>query len=67
MTADEMAAAERSTIERGASGPDLMRRAAAAIADWIESHCAIVGAVTGLVGPGNNGGDTLVALGILGT
>ena len=67
VTADEMAAAERSTIERGASGPDLMRRAAAAIADWIESHCAIVGAVTGLVGPGNNGGDTLVALGILGT
>ena len=66
VTGDEMAEAERRTMDSGISGPELMRRAAIAIADWVEAHCVSAGSVVGLVGPGNNGGDTLVALGILG-
>ena len=46
-----------------------MRRVAEAIASWIDRHVMTDGAsarrITGLVGPGTNGGDALVALGIL--
>ncbi|MEI2617330.1 MAG: NAD(P)H-hydrate dehydratase [Thermomicrobiales bacterium] len=69
VTPDEMYAAERRTIDAGTTADALMRRAAEAIASWIDRHVMTDGAsarrITGLVGPGNNGGDALVALGIL--
>lgn len=65
---DQMRAAEHKAIEAGRSEQDLMRAAGQGIADWIEDRFfrgeepAIA---FGLVGPGKNGGDTLVALAAL--
>src|SRR5690606_25877298 len=67
LTATEMHRAEAAALEAGTPEPVLMRRAAEQIATWIDRRVkrphrrfAIA-----LVGPGNNGGDALVALSIL--
>src|SRR4051812_43010443 len=65
VTAAEMRAAEAAVIAGGRTEPELMRAAAAAVAAWIdirvrpriEQRRAVA-----LIGPGNNGGDALVAL-----
>ncbi|MEX2314628.1 MAG: NAD(P)H-hydrate epimerase, partial [Thermomicrobiales bacterium] len=69
VTPDEMRVAEAAAIASGRPERELMRAAAEQIADWIDSN---VRRRTGeprlavaLVGPGNNGGDALVALAIL--
>lgn len=71
VTPDEMLAAEQATIAAGTSSEVLMRRAAEAIAGWLDRHVATdrgtARKIVGLVGPGNNGGDALVTLGILST
>lgn len=68
VTPEQIRAAERRAVDAGAAEPDLMRSAAEGIVDWIEdqfhSHVEERTAI-GLVGPGNNGGDTLVALALL--
>ena len=63
LTVQEMAEADRLTIEGGLSGRDLMARAGAAIADDVQIvHRDGVGSrVLVLCGPGNNGGDGFVA------
>jgi hydroxyethylthiazole kinase-like uncharacterized protein yjeF len=69
VTPDEMRAAEAATIAAGVPAHELMRRAGVAIADWVECIVAVPPDGTrralGLAGPGNNGGDTLVALATL--
>lgn len=69
VTPEEMAVAEARAIEAGTSAEVLMRRAAEAIAGWLEQQIPInhlrQRRIVGLIGPGNNGGDALVTLGIL--
>ncbi len=69
VTPDEMLEAERATIAAGTPGDVLMRRAAESIAGWLNRHVperdSRARRVVGLIGPGNNGGDALVTLGIL--
>lgn len=65
VTPDEMRAAEQRAIDSGRSEADLMRDAGHAVAEWIDERIHGYGAeraAFGLVGPGKNGGDTLVAL-----
>jgi ADP-dependent NAD(P)H-hydrate dehydratase / NAD(P)H-hydrate epimerase len=66
LTPDQMRTAEAASVKAGASEPDLMARAGAQIAEWIDSRVITWGqsdqVAAALVGPGNNGGDALVAL-----
>lgn len=67
VTVAEMRAIEKEADARGVSYKEMMERAGQGIADvfqsleWSEEEKSVVG----LVGPGNNGGDTLVALAAL--
>jgi NAD(P)H-hydrate epimerase len=68
VTPDEMRAAEAAAVARGRSYDQLMRAAAAGVARWIGRHIAparTTRTAIGLAGPGNNGGDTIVALALL--
>ncbi|RIK42851.1 MAG: bifunctional ADP-dependent NAD(P)H-hydrate dehydratase/NAD(P)H-hydrate epimerase [Chloroflexi bacterium] len=64
LTAAEMRAAEALAVAAGTPEPELMRRAGSAIALWAERVVGTSGPrrALALVGPGNNGGDALVAL-----
>lgn len=64
LTPDEMAHADRRAIERGQTGLDLMRRAAAAVAR-AAADLSPEGAIAILAGSGNNGGDAFAAAAIL--
>jgi hydroxyethylthiazole kinase-like uncharacterized protein yjeF len=59
LTVAQMTAADRLTIEAGASGPELMERAGAAVADAVLARFVARPTVV-LAGPGNNGGDGYV-------
>ena len=64
LTADEMRRLDRETIESGhATGDALMERAGAGVAEIMERHYGPMLGLRVLVlcGPGNNGGDGLVA------
>jgi ADP-dependent NAD(P)H-hydrate dehydratase / NAD(P)H-hydrate epimerase len=62
LTADEMRATDRVTVERfGVASIDLMRHAGAAVARFVESEYAAAKRVVVLCGRGNNGGDGFVA------
>ncbi len=69
VTPEQMILAENLAVEAGTPERDLMRIAAGQIADWVgvtfPSFAEPRQHAVGLVGPGNNGGDTLVALGLL--
>jgi hydroxyethylthiazole kinase-like uncharacterized protein yjeF len=56
-----MYAADRHAMEHGVSGPALMERAGAAVAEAAAEARAEKGRVLVLAGPGNNGGDGYVA------
>ena len=60
LTAKEMVAAERRTIDLGTSVETLMERAGAALAEAAYRHVGKMPVLI-LVGPGNNGGDGYVA------
>ena len=69
VTQEEMRSAEAAAVAAGRPEHEMMRDAATRIAEWIESHVkrrveARRFAVA-LVGPGNNGGDALVAMAFL--
>ncbi len=66
VTTEEMRLAEGSAVEAGASWEGLMDRAGRAVADQVIARCRAARGKKGrrvlaLVGPGNNGGDALVA------
>lgn len=68
VTADEMRNLEEAAVANGISEPHLMRVAAEHIAAWIDDHISCTGPnrhAVAVVGPGNNGGDALVALALL--
>lgn len=68
VTPDQMRAAEHKAIEAGSTEQELMRAAGQGIADWIDDRFyrgEEPAVAFGLVGPGKNGGDTLVALAAL--
>lgn len=69
VTPDEMRAAEAAAVAVGRSEPDLMREAASRIAEWVDTHvrrrAKARRLAVALVGPGNNGGDAIVALALL--
>jgi len=69
VTPDEMRAAEAAAVAAGRPEPDLMHEAASLIADWLDTHISAPPqrqrVAFAFVGPGNNGGDALVALSLL--
>lgn len=67
VTVAEMQAIERESNERGWTYAQMMERAGQGLAEMVESFYGYEEArsVVGLVGSGNNGGDTLVALAAL--
>ena len=61
VTAEEMAAADRRSVEQGVSVSTLMKNAGAAVARFALRHGPATGLIVVLCGKGNNGGDGIVA------
>jgi NAD(P)H-hydrate epimerase len=62
LTAAEMQAADRATIEKfGVASLTLMENAGAAVAEFVERYFAVTDRVVVICGKGNNGGDGFVA------
>lgn len=62
VSVDEMQTIEKSADESGFSYAKMMQNAGRGIAEWIYNRTSANQGVIGLVGSGNNGGDTLIAL-----
>lgn len=62
VTAEEMGAADRRSVEQGVAIATLMGNAGAAVARFVLRHGQVSGLIVGLCGKGNNGGDGMVAL-----
>ncbi len=62
VTVKQMQTIEKSADSKGTSYTQMMHNAGQGIADWILDNCHSFNSVIGLVGSGNNGGDTLIAL-----
>ena len=61
VSAAEMAAADRRSVEQGVSIETLMGHAGAAVARFTGRHAPPAGLIVALCGKGNNGGDGMVA------
>lgn len=62
VSVEQMQAIERSADAAGLSFEAMMQNAGRGIADWISQYVPLKHGVIGLVGSGNNGGDTIIAL-----
>lgn len=62
VTVAEMQAIEKKANASGVTYQAMMQHAGQGVAAWIKQHLPTKWGVTGLVGSGNNGGDTLIAL-----
>ena len=65
VSVSEMRAVEQAADAAGLSYAQMMENAGRSLAESVHAHFHKPTAVLGLVGPGNNGGDTLVALRVL--
>lgn len=61
VTVEQMRALERAANEQGLTYETMMENAGRAVADWLQGKGIVGKRVLVLVGPGNNGGDGLVA------
>jgi len=61
VTVDQMRAIERAADAQGLSYATMMENAGRAVANWLQGQGTLGRQVLVLVGPGNNGGDGLVA------
>ncbi len=61
----QMRAIEKKADESGISYQEMMNNAGQGIARWVYEHSPSAPNIIGLIGSGNNGGDTLVALAML--
>lgn len=62
VSVEQMIKVERAANQSGISYGAMMEKAGMGVADWVYSHLEYRRGVVGLVGSGNNGGDTLIAL-----
>ncbi len=62
ISVEEMRVVEKSADANGISYDRMMQNAGKGIADWLLKHLPLQKGAVGLVGSGNNGGDTLIAL-----
>jgi len=62
VSVDQMKAIEHSANAGGISYDSMMFQAGKGVADWVMGHLGRKKCALGLVGSGNNGGDTLIAL-----
>lgn len=65
VSVEQMRKIEESADVAGLPYEQMMRNAGEGIAGWVSSHHPSHSNVIGLIGSGNNGGDTLIALGAL--
>lgn len=62
VTVEQMIASEQAANRAGIAYETMMDRAGSGVAEWVLTHLNCRRGVVGLVGSGNNGGDTLIAL-----
>lgn len=62
VSVSEMIQIEKSANQKGISYSAMMRNAGNGIAAWVKDNCDLSHGIVGLVGSGNNGGDTLIAI-----
>ena len=62
VSVEEMQKIEKDADSSGLSYEQMMGNAGAGITDWLITHVNVHQGIVGLVGSGNNGGDTLIAL-----
>jgi len=62
VSVEQMIAIEKSADSAGLSYETMMQNAGKGIADWVYKNLDTTQGVIGLVGSGNNGGDTIIAL-----
>jgi len=65
LSVKQIQAIEKSANGNGLSFEQMMHHAGKGIADWVIGNISVERGVIGLVGSGNNGGDTLIALTLL--
>lgn len=65
LTPEEMAAADRMTVEAGTPIATLMERAGYAVADAVAAETTFGVRIVAVAGPGDNGGDAFVAARVL--
>jgi len=62
VTVNQIQAIEKSADASGLSYEQMMSNAGRGVAEWLLKHLSLEPGVVGLIGSGNNGGDTLIAL-----
>ena len=62
VSVSQMKAIEKSAFDSGVSYETMMATAGGGVASWVLAHMDATKGVVGLIGSGNNGGDTLIAL-----
>lgn len=65
VSVEKMQTVEKYADANGFSYDCMMHHAGRGVGEWILSHVSVQRGVVGLVGSGNNGGDTLIALTLL--
>lgn len=65
VTVSQIQAIEKSADASGLSYGQMMVNAGKGVANWVLEHLPVKPGVIGLIGSGNNGGDTLIALTVL--